>query len=119
MIVAVKVPLAFASLPFGRGRSCAARSVVFTAAAMPTWSRISPAGLVGVCTFTYARPVMIASVISSSIGCSTSSLSCSTTPANSTLFSRSYVKMDSTTKFRQSALEVGPGWGTSTRCTCL
>ena len=50
--VALKVPLARATFPYGFGRSWLARSVVLTLAVIATWSRISPAGLVGVWTFT-------------------------------------------------------------------
>jgi hypothetical protein len=52
VIVTVNVPRARRTLPFGFGRSCAARSEVFRVAAGDTWSRISPAGFVFVCTFT-------------------------------------------------------------------
>ena len=50
--VAVNVPRARLTFPLGFGRSWLARSVVFTLATIETWSRISPAGFVGVCTFT-------------------------------------------------------------------
>ena len=65
--VALNVPFALPSLPFGFGRSCTARSVVLTVAEIWTWSRISPAGFVGVCTLTYARPFRMASSTSAVI----------------------------------------------------
>jgi len=52
VIVTVNAPRARPSLPFGFGRSWAARSDVFRVVAGDTWSRISPAGFVFVCTFT-------------------------------------------------------------------
>src|SRR3954469_13012787 len=60
VIVAVKVPFAFPSLPFGFGRSCDARSAAFTDALIATWSRISPAGFVGGWAFSAARAFSIA-----------------------------------------------------------
>ena len=68
VIVAVNVPRARASLPLGLGRSSAARSVVLALATIETWSRISPAGFVGVCTLTYARSFWIASRTVASTG---------------------------------------------------
>src|SRR3954471_6632855 len=65
--VAVNVPFALRSLPVGFGRSCDAVSVVLTAAAIEIWSRISPAGFVGVWTLTYARSLRIASMTSAVI----------------------------------------------------
>jgi zinc ribbon protein len=59
--VAVKVPPARLTLPFGFGRSWRLLRLVVTEAVVASWPRISPAPFVGVCTFTYALPLWIAS----------------------------------------------------------
>ena len=52
VIVTLKAPRARRTLPFGLGRSSAARSDVVKVATGETWPRISPAGFVFVCTLT-------------------------------------------------------------------
>src|SRR5262245_14176312 len=59
--VAVKLPVARLTLPFGFGTSWRDESRVATVAVVASWPRISPPLFVTVCTFTYAVPAWTAS----------------------------------------------------------